>query len=306
MRKMLLWMLLFLPMGAFAVNWDGNNMLNVKFYGTDVKVRFTDSKMVRVKKDDDKKIVKCMAWVETASAVTLKDCQAIKEEMQLCDWAYLKLVDKVSKAFLGECPEAVIMTASLLERSGYDVRLAGDGSKQIQLLFCSDATTIQSLRNYDVDGRHYFQYGDQTKELNVKNVTAHQGRPVSMRMQREPQMKGFTADIPDFSYTDGTTREKMLMALPLDGETVRTMKARVEGLSQQNTVRQLTEWAARDYEAGQRAAMLYRMVRDVAGLQVVQEQYQGRSVVGVCITDDDNVQGEYVVRNGMHYVLCDL
>jgi len=305
MKRILMWMLLFLPIGAFAANWDGSNVLKVNFYGTDLKVRFTDSKMARVKKDDDKKIKKCIEWVETASSVTLSDCQAIKEEMQLCDWAYMKLLDKVSKAFLGESNETVIMMASLLNRSGYDVRLAGDGSKQIRLLFCSDAATIQSYKSYDVDGRRYFLYGPQDNEFKVKNVMAQVGRPVSMKMQREQQLKDFDADIPEFSYNDGTNREKMLMALPLDAMMVKNMKARVEGQPQQYAVQQLMSRAQNDYQGSLRTLMLYRMVRDVAGLQVVSENWQGRNVIGVCITDNDNVEGEYVVRDGLHYVLCD-
>ncbi|MBQ7513325.1 MAG: hypothetical protein IJS95_02910 [Prevotella sp.] len=306
MKRIMMLMLLFLPVLAFAANWDGTNVLRVNYYGTDLNVHFTDSKMARVPKDDDKKIKKCITWVEEASAVTLKDCQAIKNEMQLGDWAYVKLIDKVSKAFLQDCNESVIMMASLLSRSGYDVRLAGDGSKRVMLLFCSDAATIGSLKRYDVDGKRYFLYQPSDKDARAKDLLPNQGKPVSMMLQSELKMKDFVADLPDFSYSDGTNREKVLMALPLDEATVRSMKARVGGQSQQNMVRQLTEYVNRDYEAGQRAAMLYRMVRDVAGLQVVQEQYQGRSVVGVCITDDDNVQGEYIVRDGMHYVLCDL
>ena len=49
--------------------------------------------------------------------------------------------------------------------------------------------------------------------------------------------------------------------------------------------------------------MLYRLVRDVLGLQVESVLQHGQQVVGVCVTDDDNVEGDYVVKDGMHYVI---
>lgn len=301
----MLLMLLFLSSWSYAQNWDGSNALNVNYYGTDLKVRFTDSKMARVPKDDDKKIKKCLEWVEKASNVTLTDCQAIKKEMQLCDWAYVKLVDKVSKAFLGTTNESVIMMASLLSRSGYDVRLGSDGAKQILLLFCSDATSIASTKSFDEGGRRYFLYGQQNNKAKMKDVMSQQGKPVSMKMTNEQPMKGFDADIPDFTYSDGTNRERMLMSLPLDAALVSSLKARVEGRSQQDAVRQLMSRVQSDYQGSLRQVMLHRMVHDVTGLQVVPADYQGRQVLGVCFTDDDNIEGDYVVREGMHYVICD-
>ena len=254
-------------------------------------------------------------WVMIIILISLKALESAflsNTMIYYCNWVIGNSIDSGAhyQALLnviGQGPLGIgaFLMASLLKRSGYDVRLAGDGSKQIRLLFCSDAATIQSYKSYDVDGRRYFLYGSQDNEFRVKDVMAQLGRPVSMKMQREQRMKDFEADIPEFSYNDGTNREKMLMALPLDATMVKNMKARVDGQPQQYAVQQLMSRAQSDYQGSLRTLMFYRMVRDVTGLQVVSENWQGRNVVGVCITDNDNVEGEYVVRDGMHYVLCD-
>lgn len=297
MRKLLLWTLLMLPVLAFA------RVVNVDYYGKEVKVHFADMKMVKVKKDKDRKIRKCITWLEVATYETLKDCQTVKQEMGLCDWAYVKLLDKVSQKVLGNGNEAVVMMAVLMDRSGFDVRLAGDGSKKIGLLFRSDALSIGTYKSMEVDGKRYFLYSPLDKEPLVKDMPGHQGQAISMKMQKELDIKGFYADIPQFNYSDGTNREQMLLALPVSEAMVKDMKSQVDGMKQMNAIKQLQNTVNFYYEEGQRPTMLYRLVRDVLGLQVESVLQQGQQVVGVCVTDDDNVEGDYVVKDGMHYVI---
>ncbi len=297
MRKRLLWTLLMLPVVAFG------RVVNVDYYGKEVKVHFADTKMVKVKKDKDSKIKKCITWLEVATYETLKDCQEAKRDMALCDWAYVKLLDKVSEKVLGNGNEAVIMMAVLMDRSGFDVRLAGDGAKKVALLFRSDALSIGTYKSVDVDGKRYFVYGDLAKEPQVKDMSRHQGQAVSLKMERELDIKGFYADIPQFNYSDGTNRERMLLALPVAEAMVKDMKSQVDGMKQMNAIKQLQNTVNFYYEEDQRPTMLYRLVRDVLGLQVESVLHQGQQVVGVCVTDDDNVEGDYVVKDGMHYVI---
>lgn len=54
-----------------------------------------------------------------------------------------------------------------------------------------------------------------------------------------------------------------------------------------------------------RSILFSRLVRDVLGLKVVFISYPtNHTTIGVCITDED-IKGTYVVKDGMHFVICD-
>ena len=57
-------------------------------------------------------------------------------------------------------------------------------------------------------------------------------------------------------------------------------------------------------DAEDRSILMSRLVRDVLGLRVVFIYYQEHTAIGVCFTDED-VKGAYVVKEGMHFVICD-
>ena len=55
-------------------------MVVFNHYGTEVQIHLDASKRVKVKKAADDEIIKCMTWIESATAQTLKDCQQQKQE----------------------------------------------------------------------------------------------------------------------------------------------------------------------------------------------------------------------------------
>lgn len=67
---------------------------------------------------------------------TIRDFLALRLKMQLCDWAYLNLIDTFAKAFCGHGNEAVIMAAFIYSQSGYKMRLGRDCEK-LYLLYGS-------------------------------------------------------------------------------------------------------------------------------------------------------------------------
>lgn len=95
-------------------------------YGTKMSVRLVLSQRIRLSKLDINEIAK--TW-ETLSSDkynnVIRDCLELRIKHQLCDWAYLKLLDKLSSSFLGEgTNEAELFKAFLYCQSGYQMRLA--------------------------------------------------------------------------------------------------------------------------------------------------------------------------------------
>lgn len=133
MRKMFVLLLMLLPCMAFGA--DNEKTVSFQLYGTDVTVHFDASKRVKLKKDDSKQMVKCLQWLDLTTEQTVKDCQQVKNTLNLSDWAYVKLADKLSSTCLGNTNEAILMAATLLNKSGYAVRLAWEKDKALRLLY---------------------------------------------------------------------------------------------------------------------------------------------------------------------------
>ncbi len=66
----------------------------------------------------------------------ISECFALKKDLQLCDWGYWKLVEKMAIAFLGTNfqNEARLMQMFILTQSGYKVRIARSGNHLVLLI----------------------------------------------------------------------------------------------------------------------------------------------------------------------------
>lgn len=93
---------------------------------------------------------------------TIYDCLSIKEKYNLCDWAYLSLINQIAEAIYNKTNNAVLLSAYFLEQSGYDVKL-GRQNNHLYLLFSSEYE-IYNRCFYIVNNTKYYQY------INNKNI----------------------------------------------------------------------------------------------------------------------------------------
>lgn len=368
--------MLLLPCLAYGTNKaKADKVVNFQFYGSDLQVHFDALKRVKVKKNDSVKVADCMEWLLSVTDETLKECLNLKEEMNLCDWAYLKLLDKLSKASLGNTNEATLMMTVLLNKSGYETGLAWQGTKTLRMLYCPDASILQT-HIIQKNGKWYYMYGSSDtatvkmlqpemakgKKLSMKingdqkfavnlseprTVTSIKNEDFSFTFQVNKNLIDFYNDLPVFFFNDDfMTRWTAMANIPLDeylqNTLIKEMKAKLAGLSQQDAVQQLLWWVQggvdidrknpkqdkflyaydddvwgydRAFYAEEtlfypyndtedRSILLSRLIRDVLGLKVLFVYYPGHTALAVCITDAD-VKGAYVVKDGMHFVICD-
>lgn len=375
MKKIFVLLLMLLPCMAFGA--DNEKTVSFQLYGTDVTVHFDASKRVKLKKNDSKQMAKCMQWIDQATEQTVKDCQQVKTALNLSDWAYVKLADKLSTTCLGNTNEATLMAATLLKKSGYAVKVAWEKDKTLRLLYNADASVCDA-NCMDIDGKHYFLY-DTAAPANISDMkvvdNGWKGRPVSMRINGEQKFamklteprtvtsfnnKDFTftfqvnknlidfyGDMPAVVFdNDFMTKWTSMANIPLEKRLqdtlVKDMKKKLKGLSQREAVQKLLTWTQgkidldgkeqnpetflfrydddvwgkdRAFYAEEtlfypwcdtedRSILLSRLVRDVLGLRVVFIFYTTHTAVGVCFTDED-IKGAYVVKDGMHFVICD-
>lgn len=204
---------------------------------------------------------------------TIRDFLALRLKMQLCDWAYLNLIDTFTKAFCGHGNEAVIMAAFIYSQSGYKMRLGRDCEK-LYLLYGSKHgiyekgyIVIEGINYYPLDDKvERMEISDfsfpqeQSMSLYIENAQKFTIRPSAKRKLASEQYHDVTIDsqvnlnLIQFyntypsSEVNGNfmTRWKMYADTPMD-ESVSQMlypdiKNKIEGLSDVQAVNQILNW----------------------------------------------------------------
>ncbi|WP_147380041.1 hypothetical protein [Segatella copri] len=204
---------------------------------------------------------------------TIRDFLALRLKMQLCDWAYLNLIDTFAQAFCGHGNEAVIMAAFIYSQSGYKMRLGRDCEK-LYLLYGSKYgiyekgyIVIEGINYYPLDDKvERMEISDfsfpqeQSMSLYIENAQKFTIRPSAKRKLASEQYHDVTIDsqvnlnLIQFyntypsSEVNGNfmTRWKMYADTPMD-ESVSQMlypdiKNKIEGLSDVQAVNQILNW----------------------------------------------------------------
>ena len=204
---------------------------------------------------------------------TIRDFLALRLKMQLCDWAYLNLIDTFAKAFCGHGNEAVIMAAFIYSQSGYKMRLGRDCEK-LYLLYGSKHgiyekgyIVIEGINYYPLDDKvERMEISDfsfpqeQSMSLYIENAQKFTIRPSAIRKLASEQYHDVAIDsqvnlnLIQFYNTypssevnrNFMTRWKMYADTPMD-ESVSQMlypdiKNKIEGLSDVQAVNQILNW----------------------------------------------------------------
>ncbi len=347
---------------ATAIAVEAADVVNFSFYGSDLQVRFNAARRVKVKSCSGGELVRCLDWLNEATEDAIEDCLRIKKEMNLSDWAYLQLLDKMTTAGLGKTNEAVLMMAWMMDSSGYDVAICRVPARTLRILFMSDVE-LPGLASYQFYDKVYYLYNSTTKSQvkgfdplssagnpiafkklagqrlafspsEARTVTSKKNQDLSVSYTVNKNVIDFYASVPQLKITEGVgeflaSKANAPLDIMLKESLVTDLKRKVSGMKQKDALQQLLWWVQTGFDFAydedvwgydrpfyaeetlfypscdteDRSILLSRLVRDVLDLDVVLVTYGDQTAVGVCITDD-SVPGEYVVYQGMHYVVC--
>lgn len=108
--------------------------ISFTFYGTKGEIRFDTAKKVSLQGNDEKAVSNFWRGLSgEAYDNVVADCQAIRGDRDLCDWAYFKMTEKVAETLYGTRNEQAVFHAWLLFQSGFSIRL-GRENGNIHLL----------------------------------------------------------------------------------------------------------------------------------------------------------------------------
>lgn len=108
--------------------------LSFTYYGTHDRIRLDIDKKASLRGFDEKAVSRF--WKDLSGEVydnVIADCQDIRANRDLCDWAFFKMTEKVAQILYNNNNEQVVFHAWLLSQSGFSIRL-GRENGNIHLL----------------------------------------------------------------------------------------------------------------------------------------------------------------------------
>ena len=137
------------------------------FYGTEGTVRFDMNGKATLKGSAEKDV--SAFWSELSKDNydnLLADCLNLKEELDLCDWAYFKMTEKVSETIYGKSNEMVVFHTWLLTQSGFRVRLGRDNGR-LHLLLNTNFKLVDTPYWTLDDGNYFLLDGSKIDKMNI-------------------------------------------------------------------------------------------------------------------------------------------
>lgn len=248
-----------------------HDYVSVALYGTLVSVAFPKDADLYLNSVDEMGIADL--WEQIADTVvpsrfdiTLASCLKHRENMNLCDWAYLQLVQSVAQRRYGDTNEATIFASYIMAQSGYKIRLAYTEA-YVYMLFASHHE-IYRMSRYLLDGEYYYRVGGRGEHTcYISDVGYDKEQKLSLCITKEQMIdyelsdtisitssKGWTfnfqtnmnliyfyEDYPTGNLFGGEEYSKWLVGVntPLDAVTKSTLYPQLK-----DSIHNLTHWEA--------------------------------------------------------------
>lgn len=132
------------------------SVYTVAFFGSKLQFPLEEEQHFHLNSCDNETIADM--WLQLSDEQydpLLTTCLNIRKDKQLCDWAYLLMLQTVSESFLGKgTNEAALLTGYLYCQSGYKMRLAEQNGR-LYLLYASQ-NLIYDQPSWTVDGERFY------------------------------------------------------------------------------------------------------------------------------------------------------
>ncbi len=172
------------------------------FYETACYLHKFRGKNIKLDNLTEQSVSKCWERLSTSKYKTLiSDCLRLRDELNLCDWAYVKLVERVSAHFFSDPSTQAIMSTFLLVKSGYDARLCRMGERVGMLVHTSDP--LYRLGYYVINGKEYYSTSPVPQGINVKSYLfdfSLNSVPVQMVVDKYPKFTANEDEIKTYSF----------------------------------------------------------------------------------------------------------
>lgn len=158
------------------------------FCGTPLKVRQPQAGMPSVGTLTENQVADALETLcGTAFNNLLIDCIRLRSRLNLCDWAYLRMLQAVADTWCGQQTDvSTLLVAWLYSQSGYRIRMAQrDGQLEMLYASCHD---IYNVPYIEVDGEKFFSLSGKEGSIKVNEARFPKEQSLSLWMGTEPQV----------------------------------------------------------------------------------------------------------------------
>ncbi len=162
--------------------------VDFKFYGTLLRVRFDKADCVRLNQLSEQAAADALNRMSQRGYDNLLiDCLALRDELHLCDWAYVQMAGTLAQSIAdGRKNDAALLQAYVLLQSGYRCRLGMDASRLYILV--ASPYIIFDYNCYRLDGILYYGLEPLPSSMYISEAGFRQERTLSLSMQQLPQL----------------------------------------------------------------------------------------------------------------------
>jgi len=188
---------------------------SVAFFGDTCRVRMPESARLRL--TDISPNAVSDAWTQLCVDEmnnAIRDCLETRIRYNLCDWAYLLFLDKLTKSFCSNGNGATLLMAFLFCQSGYQMRLAVDGGSLMMLY--GSKHQIYDKGYFVIDGTYFYPYGEPSRSISICNAAFEGETPISLAISSEQLLGGELSQprqITSENYTDVGVRSQTPLTL---------------------------------------------------------------------------------------------
>lgn len=164
--------------------------ISVDFFGAECTLRADKSALAMELEDDSENSVsKGWSMLSDGRANALiNDCLDVREQLNLCDWAYYELLQHVTGNIYGDksSREAIVLQAYIMTQSGYQVRFGR--TKDGLMLLMSTNATVYATPYVFIDGAKFYALGSAAESIYVCNFKFPGESVLSLRMKSLPTL----------------------------------------------------------------------------------------------------------------------
>lgn len=164
--------------------------ISVDFFGAECTLRADKSALAMELEDDSENSVS-KGWSMLSDGRTnalINDCLDLREQLNLCDWAYYELLQQVAGDIYGDktSREAIVLQAYIMTQSGYQVRFGR--TKDGLMLLMSTNATVYATPYVFIDGAKFYALGSAAESIYVCNFKFPGESVLSLRMKSLPTL----------------------------------------------------------------------------------------------------------------------
>lgn len=159
-------------------------IVNFSFYNTACRVRIPLECPFSLLNCDKNSLAE--AWERLSEPDynnTIRDCLTLREQLQLCDWAYINMLKAMSEACLGKTNEATLLSAYIYCQSGYDMRIGIIEGKLCLLFGCRHL--IYDMGYFNIEGKRYYPLGSSEASIYVCDASFPEEKSLDLSIHRE-------------------------------------------------------------------------------------------------------------------------